>query len=295
VRQRFAELLPRKTYAADRPDQGLRILPRQQALRHRHVQLNGPAKLVWMPHDIDHPGAYYCHRDANVPQPNVLIVNPANGHAHAAYLLAAPVVRTSAARVRPLQLFAAVERGIARRIEADRHYSGLITKNPLHPVWRVEWRRDEPYSLCELADWLFPRDMVPDVSRSLTFGAGRNCTIFEELRTIAYREVRDAKRAGDRDPFQRRLEQLAIAINADFRLPLKHSEVRAIAKSVTRWTWKHFSVEGFSRRQSLLGTRGAARRWAGHVAAEKTRPWVAQGISRRTWYRRRRRLQAMQS
>jgi hypothetical protein len=133
------------------------------ALRRRHLQLNGPAMLTWMVHDIDQSDAYYRHRDALLPAPNVIVFNPANGHAHSAYLLSVPVARHIAARIAPLLFFAAVERGIARRLGADPRYCGLLAKNPLHPDWRVEWRRDDAYTLEELADWLFPRDMAADL------------------------------------------------------------------------------------------------------------------------------------
>jgi Replicase family/Primase C terminal 1 (PriCT-1) len=96
-----------------------------------------------------------------------------------------PVARHAAARIEPLNFYSAVERGIARRIGADRYYSGLITKNPVHAYWRVEWRRDAPYTLPELADWLFPEDMQPDFSVETTLGVGRNCIVFDELRLIA--------------------------------------------------------------------------------------------------------------
>ena len=123
---------------------------------------------------------------------------------------------TVAARVEPLHFYGAVERGIARRMGADRRYSGLITKNPVHPHWRVEWRREEPYTLPELADWLFPEDMQPDFSVETTLGVGRNCTVFDELRLIAYREVRAFKRNGSLDTFRARLERVAIGINMQF-------------------------------------------------------------------------------
>jgi hypothetical protein len=114
---------------------GLRIRQKQFALVRRHIQLNGPASFSWMPHDIDHAGAYFTHRDANLPEPNFIAINPENGHGHSAVLLATPVARHAAARVEPLHFYGAVERGIARRIGADRHYSGLITKNPVLGDW----------------------------------------------------------------------------------------------------------------------------------------------------------------
>ena len=297
LRQRFPSLIPARPYCADDLADGLRIRERQSALERRHVQLNGPSLLAWMPHDIDHPGAYYIHHDANLPPPNFIAINPANGHGHCAVLLAMPVARHAASRVEPLRFFSAVERGIARRIGADRHYAGLITKNPVHPHWRVEWRRDEAYTLPELADWLFPEDMQPDFSVEGTLGSGRNVVIFDELRTFAYREVLKFKRAGATfDQWRARLEVVATGINLQFAGyslqkadgtrnvgPLRHAEVRAIAKSVAKWTWRHFSLEQFSEIQR----RRANARWADHVSAETTRPWEAEGISRRTWYRRR--------
>jgi len=68
------------------------------------------------------------------------------------------------------------------RIGADRQYGGLISKNPLHRAWRVEARRQQPYSLHELSDWLFADDMKADSAIDTTAGAGRNVTLFDELR-----------------------------------------------------------------------------------------------------------------
>jgi len=143
--------------------------------------------------------------------------------------------------------------------------------------WRVEWRRDRPYTLHELADWLFFHDMRPD-PRSDTIGAGRNVVIFDELRLMAYREVRAFKKDGaNLDQWRDHLEMLAATINqqfVDYRArkadgrsnigPLRPGEVRAITKSVADWTWRHMSTASFSARQSRIRKRGNAKRWAGH-------------------------------
>lgn len=249
--------------------------------------MNGPAAFQWMIHDIDRAGAALAHKDAYLPEPNVIALNPGNGHAHTAYLLETPVTRHSASRVAPLRFYAAVERGVGRRLGADRHYVGLIAKNPLHKDWRVEWRREVPYTLPELADWLFKRDMEPDIELERACGAGRNVTVFDELRTIAHSEVREFKRNGsDFSNWLARCERLALGLNRQFPRQMALTEVRAIAKSVAKWTWKHFSVERFRQRQSHLGKKGMASRWAGHVAASTTKPWEAMGMSKATYYRR---------
>ena len=277
LRQAFSSLIPGRPYCADVLSDGLKIRDRKVALEHRHLQLNDKYVLRWMPHDIDQSYAYHAHRDANLPPPNFIAINPENGHGHCAVLLAVPVSRYEASCVEPLRFYSAVERGIARRISADRHYTGLITKNPLHPHWRVEWRRDRSYSLHELADWLFFHDMRPD-PRSDTIGAGRNVVIFDELRLMAYREVRAFKKDGaNLDQWRDHLEMLAATINqqfVDYRArkadgrsnigPLRPGEVRAITKSVADWTWRHMSTASFSARQSRIRKRGNAKRWAGH-------------------------------
>ena len=89
--------------------------------------------------------------------------------------------------------------------------------------------------------------MRPDATVETTFGAGRNCSVFDELRKIAYREVLGFKRSGNLDTFRDRLERVALGINLQFPEALKLSEVRAIARSVARWTWRHFSHEKFSK------------------------------------------------
>jgi replicase family protein len=254
LRQAFPDLIPSKPYCADILEGGLSIRSKSAALRRRHIQMNGPSAFTWMLHDTDRSDAYHAHDDANVSQPNVIMINRENGHAHSAYLLATAVARHSASRVGTLRFFGAVERGIARRIGADRHYTGLIAKNPIHADWKVEWRREQPYTLTELAGSLFESDMAPDRSAHTSLGAGRNVTVFDELRSFAYREVLKFKR-GDAgvaglDAFRARLEAVALGINTQFPEALNLTEVRAIAKSVARWTWSRFTPQRFSQLQS---------------------------------------------
>jgi hypothetical protein len=250
LQEAFPDHIPDKPYCADRLEDGLRIRSKSHALQHRHIQINGPHSLAWMLHDIDRQDAFCAHDDANIPPPNVIMINRENGHAHSAILLANPVARHAAARLAPLRLYSAVERGIARRLGADHWYAGLIAKNPLHPSWCVEWRRQQPYTLHELAAWLDEDDMACDRRPQLAFGIGRNVTLFDELRAFAYREVRRFKRQGTGlSAFQRRLESVALGINQQFPLALRLGEVRAIAKSVAKWTWSRFSLEKFSALQ----------------------------------------------
>lgn len=289
LRESFSELVPKWPYCVDhlKEGEGLRKRPKAVALTKRHLQFNPQSSITWMIHDYDRADSARAHQTAGLPEPNVLIVNPENQHSHAAYLLAAPVARHSASRVEPLRYYAAVERGIARRLGADRQYTGLIAKNPLHPGWIAEWRRDEPYSLGDLAAGLSKDEMRADFAPKSQSGAGRNVTAFDGLRGFAYREVLQFKSEGQSlDSFCARLEQVALEINRQFPQALPMGEIRATAKSVAKWTWRHFSEHGFTARQRSRGKRGAAKRWADHVSASATKPWEAEGISRAQWYRR---------
>lgn len=83
------------------------------------------------------------------------------------------------------------------------------------------------------------------------------------------------------DHWQRAVLGQAEKLNI-FTPPLSFSEVKAVSRSVARWTWRQFSDEKFSTIQSARGKRGG--RPATRTAEGE--PWAAQGISRATYYRR---------
>ncbi len=99
-------------------------------------------------------------------------------------------------------------------------------------------------------------------------GLGRNVTLFDRLRHAAYCEVRRFKQDGAAlADFRARLQSIAASMNvtSGFVLPLDLGEVNGIAKSVSGWTWKNFSVERFSEIQRAR----INKRWAGHVSLEQ--------------------------
>lgn len=284
---RFPGLIPSKPYCSNNIERGVIVRPSAEALKYRHIQLNHPSAAQWLTFDYDRAGGYYADDDANLPPANIVAINPENGRAHLSYLLEIPVARHDAARIEPLKYLAAVQRGMTNRMGADQHYVGLITKNPLHTDWHVEWRRDRPYSLDELNDSLFDIDKRFEPRRDVAFGYGRNVTTFEELRTIGYREVLKFKKDGaSLSDFNKRMAAIAAGVNMQFQRPLSPSELRSITNSISKWTWRHFSESGRSAWASKKGKRGAAKRWKGHTAAQTTKPWEALGISRATYYRR---------
>jgi hypothetical protein len=269
-------LIPRRPLATDDFASGLYRRPREVALAMRHIQVNAERWVGWLNFDLDRPAAWDAANDAGIPEPTFVAVNPANGHAHLGYLLASPVPRFDSQRRKPLEFLADVQRGMTKRLDADPSYGGLTVKNPTHSAWRVEWRVGRPYVLAELNADLTSGDKLR-VSADREIGEGRNCLLFDRIRIAAYRDVR--AHFGDPEGFRRRLLELGTAENRMFQFPLSQREVVSIVRSISKWTLRRFSSDGFSAWQRA----NVQKRWAG----KDTKPWLRLGISERTYYRRR--------
>ncbi len=76
------------------------------------------------------------------------------------------------------------------------------------------------------------------------------------------------------------------ALNAQFKVPLPVSEVKAIAKSIANWTYKHFTPQAFRASQARKGAKGGkvSKRKAVEGSEAQSKPWEQLGISRRTYY-----------
>jgi Replicase family len=106
LRERFPLMLPPRPYCSNDPrNEGVRIRHRDIALRHRHIQLNGPNVVRFLSFDVDRNDAFFAAEDGNLPPPNFVAVNmqpgPREGHAHLGYLLADPVHKFAMSRRGP--------------------------------------------------------------------------------------------------------------------------------------------------------------------------------------------------
>lgn len=272
--------LPIKPYCSDDLTYGLQIRPRETALKKKLIQINPPNKIAFLLFDIDREGAALAWEDANLPPPTWSATNQENGHAHLAYRLAVPVCTSVAGRAAPIRYLGAIEQEMGSRLRADPGYSGLITKNPLHQTtWRVWQGRQEGYSLAELAEYLpnLEKKHAGAAVNSDLFSLGRNCTLFDRLRHWAYRSVRHY---ANHDDWIKACAEHAHSIN-DFSTPLELWEVDGIVKSVSKWTWQNMRgghTPEFIELQTWRGKKG------GRPSIGE--PWIAEGISRSTWFRR---------
>lgn len=279
----YIENLPGKPYCSNDLAYGLLIRAKNTALKHRHIQHNKHTSVAYIVLDVDHPNALLMLSEQLLPEPNFLVINPENGHAHIFYELSTPVHITNVARAKPLRYLASIEYALKEIWEADKAYSGLISKNPLHNDWKLHLFRPESWDLGELADWLTLPAKLPRVAQSV--GLGRNCTLFDMLRFWAYDSVLSYRISGSYEQWHRAVLATAESFNS-FPEPLGINEVTNTAKSVAKWVWtnytKRLSDEEFSERQSTRGKQGGRPK----TTTAEGKPWEEEGISRATWYRR---------
>ena len=283
----FRDRLPKKPYHTDMLGDFLRIHRADVAACARYIQPNGPTHMNWLVFDIDRPGGALDWEDRHVPPPNFSVQNPINGHAHLFYGLATPVRTAPDGRMSPLRYAAAVQNAVCENLSADRGYTGFLCKNPLNSYWRTtEW---EPrlYQLQDFEGWLDLSNLStkPRAANSDTYGLGRNCTLFEQLRYWAYKAIRETW--PDPDRWYRACEERAREYNS-FDEPLNDNEVKTIARSVARYTHKNFKKSSFSSWQATQGQKGgkASKRPPVAGSEQSRKPWETLGISRATYYRR---------
>ena len=282
--------LPLWPLASDDLLHGIYRTSRHNALDRRYIEANPQAMSNLLVVDIDHPDALMrAMWNRQEWQPNAVVENPANGHAHAVWALAEPVTRTEYARRKPVAYAAAVTEGLRRSVDGDKGYSGLMTKNPTHDQWEASWLTDHLYNLDELNEHLTVADFMPPDSwqrtkRKKPVGLGRNCTLFETARTWAYREIRH--HWGDPSGLVDAISLKAHDLNGQFSEPLPIREAEDIARSISRWiiTQSRMWADGpdaynrrFTDTQRERGRRSAEARWGTAEERERRRLAILEG------------------
>ena len=270
-----SESLPKKPYCTDDLTNG--IYPRLQriAITKRYIQLNPPQMQYWMVFDIDRPNSAYAWYDSNLPIPFASVVNESNTHCHIIYRLEIPVCTSDFAHIKPLQYLDAIQRAYTAKLQADVNYSGLISKNPFSQNhWRVVYFDLEArYTLDYLAEWVdLTKAPKRPINASEVVALGRNCYLFDTLRKYSYKAIKQY-RLGKVDVWRNHILDQAMSMNV-FNQPLPANEVKAIAKSVANWVWKHMKNDNpvFIEKQRREGRNGGLKGGRnGGVASGKTR------------------------
>ncbi|WP_312283892.1 replication initiation protein [Candidatus Igneacidithiobacillus taiwanensis] len=251
----WVQRLPHRPYCTNDLGAGLRIRPIELALAYRYIQHNPPGQVWSIVLDVDRricdpESLTYCWeaKDPEGPIPNVMAINQENGYGHLFYFLKAGVTRTQAGREAPLRYLAAVERALCAKMDADHLYVGLVSKNLTHAGWLVHSYHDRLWTLGELAEYL---DLdtanawryVPNTPEE-AFQEGRNVYLFHTARNWAYSAIRDYWAPNGLPQWQEAILGHLQAINGQFQVPLFEPELRTIAKSIAKWTWRHITPVG---------------------------------------------------
>jgi hypothetical protein len=239
---------PKRPYCTDDLSKGLRIRSLAQALTKPYIQANPPHLRVWLIFDCDYPGAAIAWENAGLPPPSWAAANRVNAHAHLVWGLSAPVLVDSlTAREAPMRYLCAVESCMREKLQADQGYSGLITKNPAHPLWRTLRGPRITYELGELAEWL-PNLEKFKSRKPEAVGLGRNVILFDRTRNWAYRAIRSYWGGGLQgwNAWLSATNTRALIYNGDFANPLDEREVWHVARSVAKWVWRNFTPDSFA-------------------------------------------------
>lgn len=236
-----AERFARKPRFMLAKEQGQYIRPFRFAPGFPYIQAQAPGVAFRLVLDLDRDVRAIARCNdwgnlLNAPHPNYVLLNRQNGHAHLFYELEKGVATHEAARTRPLRYLTAVETALRDLLGGDIGYTGFICKSPFNDAWELLPGRKTPYSLGELADYLDLPRLAP--TRETAQGFGRNCTLFNELRRWAYTALASFDAY---DLWCRAVRSQAEGLNT-FPSPLGDSEVRAIARSVAKWTWQNLGA-----------------------------------------------------
>jgi hypothetical protein len=110
--------------------------------------------------------------------------------------------------------------------------------------------------------------------------------MFDTVRKWAYKAIR-AHRGSIYSTWLDAVTKHCLSVNEAFLEPLPYSEIRATAKSIAQYCWKKdaYCYQEFIDRQSRKGSLGGkVSKGGGRPALGE--PWKKLGISRATYFRR---------
>lgn len=249
----------KKIYCSDNLTFGLQLRSPDIALQKLYIQANNQTAIKLLVIDLDHNNPLIWE-DVGLPAPNWIVRDKNKNTSHLIYVLENFITKDYEKFGKNLAYFAKIQQAYTKLLNGDPNYVGLIMKNPNHQHWAAT--NTNPfyfYTLNELADYV---DLPTKIIKKNAIGEGRNCYLFDTVRKWAYREVLfyKANQATQQDFFNvilNRLDKLNCFANAP---ALEFNELKAIAKSISKWVWVHFNATAFSQIQSARGKKSGHKR-----------------------------------
>lgn len=219
------------------------VRPLDQAAGWNYVQHNPPtmAHVMIVDYDGETPVSEVWQA-AGLPTPTWIAHTPGTSRGHLAWALEKPVCTSNAARLAPLRYLAAIEQAYTTAVKGDHGYAGLLTKNPVHQSWQVDWLDPVPRTLEDLASAVQLPKPGKHAAPVPAVGFGRKVTTFDTVRHWAYSAVsqfwslKDGQTAWDLA-----VRNQVDAVNATFIEALPEAHCRSIAKSISKWVWTRFT------------------------------------------------------
>ncbi len=218
-------------------EEGTKFRKREKVAQFAYCGLN-PMFRYYLSFDLDLPGAAFKYEEVGLPPPTIITVNPTNTHCHYLYQLKTPVAYHQNSREKPQRMFEGIQDAMTRCLKADPAFTHTITKNPLHPKWKVITHP----AIYDLSDFLeyqgiyqtgAEKPLPQAVAETIR---GRNDLLFHKLRIWGYRAVHHF---GDETCWHREIQAKASEINDTFENPLPYKEVHDTAKASAKWIWKN--------------------------------------------------------
>lgn len=255
----------------------------KQATQNAYIGYNTPKVTTFIVIDLDYDGSIFAYHDAGIPRPQFVLKNPKNGHCQYLYRLKDPVSFFKNSRQAPIDLLNAIEYALNDVLGGDKAFTGYLAKNALNSAHEVYYTGVEPYTLHQLAEYLDLPTHKPTQAHNDEF-YGRNDAIFNAVRHLAYKIAYKCTYTQIYDQCMQWCEQF----NAQYSPNLPYNELKSISKSIAGYCTSERFRRQYSELQAVRGSKGgkASKRKPVPTSEASTEPWLAMGISRRTYYNR---------
>lgn len=257
IRRELYYNAPYAPFCSDDKTAGVK-LPRREAFKRQYVQLNPPCNLKVFVIDIDHEDESLWNGE-DVPTPNAIIRNKDNKRVHLLFRIDDILLKSEKQDVvvndGPIQYAKAVYYGLCNKLKADRAaFNNVVSKNPFHSAYNSEFIHSRIYKLKDLAEYAEPDWSVYKWGdKENPNPESRNLSLFHKVRFIAYNSVHRYRLSSDMEGFYNAVLAECYAANTfkgkgfnnDENLP--SNQIKAIAKSISTWTWNNYVGSNVNR------------------------------------------------
>lgn len=255
-----------------------------KANEYAYIGYNTPKVTTYIIIDLDYDGSMFAYSDIGIPRPQFVIKNPVNGHSQYVYQLKDPVSFHKTSKLAPIRLLNAVEHALTDALGGDKGFTGYLAKNALNGSHDVYITGAKPYTLSDLTDHLDLEDKPTSTNAPNDEAYGRNCGIFDAVRHLAYGIASEC----DYPQLYSQCLHWCEQQNAKYPDPLPYNELKSISKSIANYCTSQAYRRSLSELQAVKGAKGGkiSKRKPVPTSEATTKPWEAMGISRRTYYNR---------